>query len=315
MPSTARKQRSEKSGLAVLRARIRAAKIPAAREGNLRLATWNIRELGKGERLPESLRMIAEILRCFDLVSVVELRDDVRDLMRIMRMLGKHWSVVFSDYIRDPGGNRERLAFAFDTRRVTFTGLAGNAEGPRRRVGDRYERVLHWWRPPFMASFQAGSFDFIVIAAHVRWGRSTEARLAELDAILMWLRARRSERHFGDRDVIAVGDFNVLGPGTATFDVVERRGFALPSGLESIRSAGVARLATGKRYDHILCTRDQVATFSTRGGIVDFYCGDHRTLFPMKAITKAKFTRQLSDHLPLWAELVTAASRADRWTG
>lgn len=56
MPSTARKQRSEKSGLAVLRARIRAAKIPAAREGNLRLATWNIRELGKASDCRKACR-------------------------------------------------------------------------------------------------------------------------------------------------------------------------------------------------------------------------------------------------------------------
>ena len=49
---------------------------------------------------------------------------------------------------------------------MTFTGLASNAEGPRRRVGERYVREIPWWRP----SFRAGRFDFILLAAHIRWG-------------------------------------------------------------------------------------------------------------------------------------------------
>lgn len=304
-PSEAPSPGERPSGLDVLRARIRAARVPPAREGNLRLATWNIRELGKGERLPESLRMIAEILQCFDLVSIVELRDDLRDLMRIMKMLGRHWAVVFSDYIRDAGGNRERLAFVFDQRRVTFTGLAGNAEGPRRRVGDRYERVLHWWRPPFLASFRAGRLDFILVAAHVRWGRTVRGRVEELDALLSWIKARAAEPYFGDRDVIAVGDFNVLGPGTKAFDVVERRGFAVPPALDATTSTSIARLAPGKRYDQILCAPETARAFTGNAGGLDFYDGDHRPLFGRRRMSKAELTRQLSDHLPLWAELVS----------
>jgi hypothetical protein len=109
----------------------------------------------KGARFAESLAMIAEIVAAFDVVSIVELRDDLGDLRKIMAHLGPHWSVVFSDYVRDAGGNRERVAFVFDTRRVTFTGLASNAAGPRRRVGYHYVRSVPWWRPPFRASFGA----------------------------------------------------------------------------------------------------------------------------------------------------------------
>ncbi len=310
MPSAARARPSEDAdgqseGLELLRRRIRAADVVPSRPDNLRLATWNIRELGKGERLPESLRMIAAILRAFDLVSVVELRDDVRDLKAILRLLGRDWSVVFSDYIRDAGGNRERAAFVFDQRRVTFTGLASNAEGPRRRVGEHYERLLPWWRPPFVASFRAGSFDFILVAAHVRWGDTVAGRVDELGALLDWLKSRSEEAYFGDNDVIAVGDFNVRGPGTAAFRAVEERGFGVPPGLgEEVRTS-IARLAEGKRYDQILCLPRSASRFSGRAGAVDFYCGDHRSLFEGRTMSKEKFTWQLSDHLPLWAEVRT----------
>ena len=101
------------TGMTLLRRRIRAANVPPPRPGNLRIATWNVRELGKGARLEESLKLIAAIIGTFDVVSIVELRDDVRDFMRILRLLGSRWSAVFSDYVRDAGGNRERVAFAF----------------------------------------------------------------------------------------------------------------------------------------------------------------------------------------------------------
>ncbi len=96
-----------RDGLDVLRARSRAAHVPSARSGeksNLRLVTWNIRELGKREHLPESLHLIAAILGAFDLVSLIELRDDTRDLRAILSILGSDWDIVFSDYVRDAGG-------------------------------------------------------------------------------------------------------------------------------------------------------------------------------------------------------------------
>jgi len=110
------------TGMTLLRRRMRAANVPPPRPGNLRIAAWNVRELGNGARLEESVPMIAAIIGTFDVVSIVELRDDLRDFMRILRLLGSRWSAVFSDYVRDAGGNRERVAFAFNRERVTFTG-------------------------------------------------------------------------------------------------------------------------------------------------------------------------------------------------
>ena len=62
-------------------------------------------------------------------------------------------------------------------------------------------------------------------------------------------------------------------------------------------------LARNKRYDGIMCLPQVRTRFTGRAGAVDFYAGDHRALFPGRRITKTAFTFQLSDHLPLWAEL------------
>jgi len=46
-----------------------------------------------------------------------------------------------------------------------------------------------------------------------------------------------------------------------------------------------------------------VKSFSNHGGVLDFCAGDHQPLFPAKKLSKAEFTNELSDHLPLWIQI------------
>lgn len=82
----------------------------------------------------------------------------------------------FSDYLADAAGNRERVGFVFNRDRVAFTGLAASAEEPHRATGGRFTESMPWWRPPFMASFAAGSLELLLVGAHVRWGKDVAAR-------------------------------------------------------------------------------------------------------------------------------------------
>jgi hypothetical protein len=61
-----------------------------------------VREFGKVRRSEAAIHYIAEILGQFDLVSLVELRDDLTDLGRVLKILGPYWRVVYSDMIPDP---------------------------------------------------------------------------------------------------------------------------------------------------------------------------------------------------------------------
>ena len=102
--------------------------VEARRRGTLRLATWNIREFDSskyGERMPESRRYIAEIIAQFDLVAVQEVREDLGALKDVMRMLGPDWRFIATDVTEGTGGNRERMAFLYDKRRVWFRNIAG----------------------------------------------------------------------------------------------------------------------------------------------------------------------------------------------
>ena len=96
----------------------------------LLLATWNIRDFdsnkfGQGPRLDESFYYIAEIIASFDLVAVQEVTTDLGPLKRVMSILGPNWDYIVTDVTEGPGGNKERLAFVFDKRKIMFRNIAG----------------------------------------------------------------------------------------------------------------------------------------------------------------------------------------------
>jgi hypothetical protein len=300
-------------GLQVLRRRIADAQIPSSSlDETLNLATWNIREFGRKPRKEASIHLIAEIMGQFDLIAVVELRDDVSDLERVLRILGPYWRAVYSDFNSDRAGNRERIAYVYDKRAVTFTGLAAEAEPPRKKVKvtvngaevSEYRPLITWWRSPFMASFRAGDFDFIAITAHIRWDTSggEASRERALKALATWVDKRAKEKHVVDKDIILMGDFNIPEVGDELYEAITSKGLVMPDALVGPHGTNLAR---DKRYDQILHYPAHTKSFTEHAGVLDFYEGDHRPLLPGISLTKSQFTYQLSDHLPLWVQLDT----------
>jgi len=288
------------AGLKVLRKRIEAANIPSSRlDETLNIATWNIREFGKKRRSQAAIHYIAEILGQFDVISIVELRDDLTDLGRVLPILGPYWRVVYSDALRDDGGNRERIAFLYDNRAATFTGFAAAANPPRTKNGSGlYLPAFTWWRQPYMASFAAGNFDFLMLAAHIQWGTS-DGRVKELASLAEWIELKRAERTGEDKDLMVLGDFNL--ETAAQVKALTSRGLALPTALKAQEFG--TNLARNKRYDQILHYAVYPETFTNKGGVLDFFTGGIGTLFP--GMEKDAFTYQLSDHLPLWMQIRT----------
>ena len=290
-------------GLLELRSRIEKGDIPSSKlDETLNLATWNIREFGKKARSDAAIHYIAEILGQFDLIGIVELRDNLADLDKVLHILGPYWRAVYSDMIPDPGGNRERIAYVYDKRAVTFTGFAATATPPRTKKGTEYLPDRSWWRPPYAASFQAGNFDFVVIEAHIRWGDSKKARLAELELFAEWVTAKRKESTAVDKDILVMGDFNL--EDEEMFKVLTGYGLKVPDALVG-RDLG-SNLERNKRYDQILHFPQYPSNFTNAGNVLDFYTGGIKPLFPeMKEKDKLAFTFQMSDHLPLWVQINT----------
>jgi endonuclease/exonuclease/phosphatase family metal-dependent hydrolase len=221
----------------------------------------------------------------------------------VLDLLGPYWSAVFSDYIADAGGNEERIAYIFDTRAVQFTGMAAETDGPREKNNTTgvYEPKFSWWRKPYMASFKAGSFDFVALSVHIQWGAEA-GRERELEELAKWVQSYQKDEYRLDRDVILMGDFNIDSFDSNLYKAVARYGLSAPGVI--IQSSFGSNLSANKRYDQILHHPAQTGSvFSEHGGVLDFYKNNHKTILPYKSLSKTEFTYELSDHLPLWIQL------------
>lgn len=301
------------AGLLALKKRIADAKIPPSKlDESINVAIWNIREFGKKRRTDAALHYIAEILGQFDLVAIVELRDDLTDLGCVLRYLGPSWDIVYSDWMDDAGGNRERAAFLYDRRAVTFNGLAAEVDPPRKKAGQEFVSSQSFWRAPYMCSFRAGNFDFIAIVTHARWGDGVKARQAELQMLSDWIDVRfKKDKVCDDHDLIVMGDFNIPAIGDDLFKALTSCGLLIPDALVQLKygdqSIGGSNLQQNARYDQILHLPSLKKRFSNIGGVLDFYGSKAaiKDLFPDGNYTLQKFTFQMSDHFPIWVQIKT----------
>jgi endonuclease/exonuclease/phosphatase family metal-dependent hydrolase len=162
-----------------------------------------------------------------------------------------------------------------------------------------------------MCSFRSGNFDFIAIATHTRWGDSLEGRRAELQMLADWIEMRFKSEDVEDNDLIVMGDFNIPKLGDDLFKALTSKGLQIPESLLELKYGDIvvkgSNLGKDARYDQILHLPTAKNRFSNFGGTVDFYISDAKIkeLFPTSNYTREKFTYQMSDHFPVWVQIIT----------
>jgi endonuclease/exonuclease/phosphatase family metal-dependent hydrolase len=235
----------------------------------------------------------------------------LKDLGRVLPILGPSWDVVYSDWMDDDGGNSERTAFLFDKRAVTFNGLAAEVDAPRIKSGTEFLATRSFWRAPYMCSFRSGNFDFVAVATHARWGTGTEGRRAELQMLADWIDVRFASKDVEDKDLIVMGDFNVPKIGDPLFKALTSHGLMVPDALVNLKAGdqaiGGSNLSEDARYDQILHMPTMKKRFANVGGTLDFYVSEAKIkeLFPTQGYTRDKFSFQISDHFPVWVQVKT----------
>lgn len=298
--------------------------IPAKRlDDNLLIATWNLRAFGgltekwrsaegdSPKRDLHALRCIAEIVARFDVIAIQEVKDDIKALRHMLKVLGPDWGLIMTDVTLGSQGNDERMAFVFDTRRVKPSGLAGELVVPPEWQTDKRitEGALtrQFARTPYAVSFVADDQTFILVTLHVIYGEKAADRAPELKGIAEWLAdwARR-EKSWG-HNLIALGDFNIDRKGDANFQAFTSTGLRPPVELDQVPRT---IFASGKEsfYDQIAWFTEGVGggapalslRFSTSGSF-DFT----QTALSTRKLTKTALSWQISDHYPLWAEFIT----------
>ena len=298
--------------------------IPPKSETQLLLATWNIQHFGSTERYDESLWYIAEILSRFDLIAIQEVKQSLRDLELVTQLLGPWWKYIVSDVTAGESGNEERLAYLFDSRRVRFSGLAGEIVLPpiKGEDGNMYP-ARQLVRTPYMAGFRAGWFSFILSTVHLIWGEEVHdfaPRVEEVEQLTDFLVNRRSEHGAWSRNMILLGDFNMFDPSGIAARALTNSGFSIPHGRENLRATNVGQEA--RFYDQIAFLLEDAERLNpTSLGVVDFFDAvysdekfeDYRDGLrtasgevpanPLRYFRNYWRRREMSDHLLLWVQL------------
>jgi endonuclease/exonuclease/phosphatase family metal-dependent hydrolase len=308
------------------------AQVPARTlDQTLLLATWNIREFdsGKfGDRTDEPLHYIAEVIDKFDLVAVQEVNDDLRAFNRLLGFLGRRWRYLLSDVTVGTAGNRERMAFLYDSSKITFSGLAGEIVLPPVKVGGRTTPAEQLARTPYLVAFQAGWLKFALCTVHIYYGDDVAEeprRVQEISKLAQLLAARAASASPDSRNTILLGDFNIFSTGDSTLKAMTDAGFVVPSAVLELTTS----LDRTKHYDQVAFTGEDLSDSAEglHAGAFPMYdtvyrSEDEKTYRSLMGSAYAKKktgsnrtdrerttyynqwrTHQMSDHLPLWVEI------------
>ena len=257
--------------------------------------------------------MIAQILSWFELVALQEVADDLSGLDGVRGHLPPHFDAVFSD----KGGNDERSAYVYDTRRVSRGPKIGEialTESERRHIElpGVNGAFAGFNRNPYIATFVIEGATLLLANAHLFYGSSDspadkqtsmQQRQLEAYAIGRWCDLRRKSRNCYTPNILAVGDFNLPKrvPGDPIYEALTRRGLRLSD--HTTRVPGT-NLAGTHHYDQIAFVpglRRRIAAM----GVFDFDGAAFANLWDPQRSSRWRTCLKyyLSDHRPLWMQL------------
>ncbi|KGN79590.1 endonuclease [Porphyromonas cangingivalis] len=292
-------------------------KIPAKQlDRNLLIATWNIRAFGdltrkwaseekdNPKRDMHAVLCITEILRRFDVIAVQEVKSNIRALRDTIKLLGPEWSMILTDVTKGDAGNGERMAYLFDTRRVTLSGLAGELVVPKEWSKGVSANVMteQFVRTPYAVSFRSKGQTFILVTLHVIYGKKAQDRIPELKGIAQWLSTWAKDVNAYHHNLIVLGDFNIEERGDLLHRTFISEGLYVPEALQN-KTVTRSIFNETKFYDQIAWFngdkgQPRLSLEFKTGGSYDFTT----VAMSNRGLTRQRLSFMLSDHYPLWAE-------------
>lgn len=219
-------------------------------------------------------------------------------------------------------GNNERMAFVYDSRKVTQLEKVGSLgippkDLPKIKVAGVQATFQGFDRNPYMAAFRVGDFTFVLLNVHLYYGGASGKpmgrRILETLAVARWADLRRQDASAYTHNVIALGDFNLphAVKGDRIYDELTSRGLQIPAHSTAVGSS----IVDDNHYDQIAFFPGDVQANFVEAGVFDFDGAVFRTLWdrPKDKNHKQFFAYvryHLSDHRPLWAEFTTSALHA-----
>jgi hypothetical protein len=252
-----------------------------------------------------------------------------------MDLLGWWWKYLISDVTEGVPGNRERMAFLYDSRKVRFGGLAGEVVIPPVQMEEDGKKTLEpakqLARTPFITGFGIDWFRCTICTTHILYGTEDPEdpeRLEEIRVLAQFLADRTKEEYAWAKNMILLGDFNIFDTSDQTMQAILQAGFTIPQKLQGHPS----NAPETKHYDQIAFIAPELENRLelSEAGVFDYYRYVYREQDqPLYVddmgeayLRKADGTKrteqgrtiyyrtywrtfQMSDHLPMWIELKT----------
>jgi endonuclease/exonuclease/phosphatase family metal-dependent hydrolase len=321
-----------------LRAGLREKIAPRKADDNLLIASWNIKEFGHTtQRLHEAYFYLTEILSHFDLIIIQEVKSTMKDLYIILKLLGHDWKYVVNDITEGHAGNSERSAYVFNTKRVEFAGLAGEIVLWDKLTENSEIKQLK--RTPYITGFKSGWKTFSIINLHLHPGDQQDDityRRREVELLLKAFEEKISSDHFWNENIILAGDFNFYnGPDKddETIRFINQAGYKEVGGLKG-KDTNASQTAA---YDRLFITSTEYFTLGKNeqglgnGDVFNpfdyvyktgqeqvykeymktHYTGKKNLDDPVQLTKYFKHPwrkNQISDHFPIWFELIVDSS-------
>jgi exonuclease III len=284
---------------------------------NLLLATWNVRSLGGvtkkwtarqtdvPKRDRRSLVAIAEMIRRFDLIVLQEVKDPPEAFNFVLSVLGDEWATLVLNPNKSLLGNEDRTVFLFDTRRLMPHGLVDRLDLPDIRSTHLFMDF------PYAAFFctRVGtpSSSFGLVTLRVLYGQRVHKEdTRKLGEIVAWLRDWAEELRANGGSLLLLGDLGIDRAGHPLYDALVQGGVSIPDELQGLpRTIFEAHASDRSFVDHIGWMMDERGSpimslrYGGSAGLFDFAGVVHRE------DSKVQLSWRISDHYPLWIELIT----------
>ncbi len=254
---------------------------PAAHQrGAVAIASFNIQVFGQAKlRKPEVMRVLAEVMRKFDVVAIQEIRSREQnvlpELIKLVNAQGAAYDYAISRRLGRTT-SQEQYAYVFDTTTIEIDRESSYV------VGDPKD-LLH--REPFVGAFRVRgpppeqAFTFSLINIHTD-PDEVDLEVNVLDDVL---EAVRNDGR-GEDDIILLGDLNA---NDRTFGELGE----MPGILWVIQNQPTNTRLT-KQYDNILFHQQATIEYTGTAGVLQ--------LQQEFGLTREQ-ALEVSDHLPVWA--------------
>ena len=124
----------------------------ASANQTIKIATWNIKDLSTSSRSDFELMQISYILQNYDFIAIQEVNNEqaIERLIAWLEVFGHSYKYIFSP-LSGTGSEGEHYAFLYREGVIEPLDSGHLAEGD-------------FARPPYIASFKAGNFDYTIIS-------------------------------------------------------------------------------------------------------------------------------------------------------